>query len=505
MSERDRIIDELLRNDIVVESEAVEIIMERGGLNYIPELVKKFGKCCVIRAEDLVHSKEKSPRDISEKTKKSYEKVEREKIEIRRVVNVKTEKSLSDIPATSGTSRRKERDEYDWDFKVLLNAEISEPASGGVDDFVAYFNDRYRRLARIIRNRVEIRNEVSIANLISATNEVSIIGIVSDVRVSKRGTVLFTLEDPTGSVNCIYPQGEFLINDEVVGVIGRYSEERNVFYVREIVRGGFSHKKSPPLAEHPVSTVIISDIHIGSKMFLKDRWEKFLQWLKKGDDGASTVKYLLVGGDLVDGIGIYPNQEEELEIDDIYAQYESLATYFEDIPDSIKVIVIPGNHDMVRNTEPQPPLPSEIRKMFNGHVEFLSNPSVFLIHGYRFLMYHGASLNDLVEVIPQMNYNRIDDLMKFMLETRHLVPLYGGKVPIAPLPRDYLAIDIVPDVFITGHVHAYSYANYHGVHLINASTWQAQTKYQKMMNFNPDPCKVAVLDFHKNAIRKLQF
>ena len=248
--------------------------------------------------------------------------------------------------------------------------------------------------------------------------------------------------------------------------------------------------------------MIISDIHVGSKMFLEERWKKFLRWLRKE---AKGVRYLLIAGDLVDGIGIYPNQEEELEILDIYEQYEKLAADLEEVPEDIKIIMIPGNHDIVRNTEPQPSLPQDIRKMFKGNIEFLPNPAVFILHGYKFLMYHGASLNDLVELIPRMSYERIGEIMKHMLEMRHLSPVYGGKVSIAPLSRDFLTIDVAPDVFITGHVHAFTYENYKNVHIINASCWQAQTKYQKMMNFNPEPGKVAVLNMKEDRIRVLSF
>ena len=35
---------------------------------------------------------------------------------------------------------------------------------------------------------------------------------------------------------------------------------------------------------------------------------------------AEDVKYLVIGGDIVDGIGVYPNQEKELAIKDITEQ-----------------------------------------------------------------------------------------------------------------------------------------------------------------------------------------
>ena len=79
------------------------------------------------------------------------------------------------------------------------------------------------------------------------------------------------------------------------------------------------------------------------------------------------------------------------------------------------------------------------------------------------------------------------EVMEAMLKRRHLAPIYGKKTPLAPEKKDYMVIDPVPDIFVTGHVHGAGHSEYRGVKLINASTWQSQTEFQKMHNFNPDP------------------
>jgi DNA polymerase II small subunit len=92
-----------------------------------------------------------------------------------------------------------------------------------------------------------------------------------------------------------------------------------------------------------------------------------------------------------------------------------------------------------------------------------------------------------------MTYDNPLEIMKEMLKRRHLAPIYGGKTPIAPEKKDYLVIDPVPDVFVTGHVHGAGVSEYRGVRLINASTWQAQTSFQRMHNFHPNPAKLPLL------------
>ena len=464
MDLRKEIIEELLKHSILVEPDVVDFIIERGGKDYLPHFIEEYRSLEVVTLSSL-----------------------------------KKEKKAAEKTAFS----KPEASEYEWDFKVLMGEAELKIKEGGIEDFRSLFLDRYKRLARILRTQTQLRGYTEISKL--RGGEVKVIGMVDEIRITSRGSLIFTLEDPSGRVECYYPEGSFLLNDEVIGVVGNYSENNDRIYVKEILRPGVPiMKKNRKIAEN-ISVAIISDTHIGSKMFLESRWKKFLEWLKRGKGDAAGIKYLLIGGDLVDGIGIYPNQEEELEILDIYNQYEKFAKYLEEVPDYIKIVMIPGNHDIVRNTEPQPVLPEEVRKMFNGNVEFLPNPGIFSIHGYKFLMYHGTSLNDLVEMIPGMSYERIDEIMKYMLEARHLAPTYGSKVSIAPLPRDFLTIDIVPDVFITGHVHAFTYTMYKNIHLINASCWQSQTKYQKMMNFNPDPGKVAILNLHTDKVKVLSF
>jgi DNA polymerase II small subunit len=58
---------------------------------------------------------------------------------------------------------------------------------------------------------------------------------------------------------------------------------------------------------------------------------------------------------------------------------------------------------------------------------------------------------------------------------------------------------------VTGHVHAAGMENYRGVVLINASTWQSQTDYQRMMNFQPEPARVAVVDLGSLEWRTVSF
>jgi DNA polymerase II small subunit len=60
---------------------------------------------------------------------------------------------------------------------------------------------------------------------------------------------------------------------------------------------------TPFRSELPGRAVLISDLHVGSNTFLEEQWNRFSDWLD--DEPAS---YLLIAGDLVDGVGVFPGR-----------------------------------------------------------------------------------------------------------------------------------------------------------------------------------------------------
>jgi DNA polymerase II small subunit len=155
--------------------------------------------------------------------------------------------------------------------------------------------------------------------------------------------------------------------------------------------------------------------------------------------------------------------------------------------------MMPGNHDAVRLAEPQPALPEEIKSLFDPSVMFVGNPCYLQIEGRTILAYHGRSMDDFVSSVRNLTYSEPGDIMREMLRRRHMAPIYGGKTALAPEQKDYLLIDRVPEIFVTGHVHACSVGEYRGIKLINASAWQSQTAFQRMHNQMPDPAKVPMI------------
>ncbi len=383
---------------------------------------------------------------------------------------------------------------------------------GEKTDFINLFNSRFSKLKEIIQKD---RSPVtSVAQLRSGSRQLydsnesqKLVGLVADIRSNKEGKVYgFELEDDSGTMICIIPDEQKgpkpiprdMVHDEVIGVMGRPNRKRDRFYVDGITRPSINWSRKNNLCSEEIYAVFISDIHLGSKTFLENQWMAFVKWLNGGFESGSElvnkIKYIVMGGDVADGIGIYPNQKFDLDIVDIDMQYKMLAKYLDVLPEHISTVIIPGNHDAVRPSEPQPALKEDIRDLFNSRVTFLGNPSMFQLNGVRVLAYHGAAIDDWITIRSELNYTNPIESMKQMLDRRHILPMYGMKTPLAPEKEDYLVIDPEPDIFLTGHTHSFGVDIYRKTLLINGSTWQSQTDYQKRHNFDPVPAKVTVVN-----------
>lgn len=383
---------------------------------------------------------------------------------------------------------------------------------GKIDDFKNLFMDRYRSLRElIVKQNPDLVPISDIGSIYGSEDEVIFIGMVSDSRTTKNGHQMLVLEDTTGSIRALLSKTKEvfktrLVNDEVISVTGRYkSGDRRgggIVFADRVVRVDV-----PQLHRRRVSTTkgllaaFTSDTHIGSRMYLAEDWERMISWLRGERDAnlpaevGRRVKYLIISGDLVDGIGIYPEQEKDLKIMDISKQYEALAGSLSRLPEHIELVLLPGNHDAVRLAEPQPPIPEEYQDLFSiSRVHFLSNPTHFSLSGVHVSAYHGRSIDDLVTLFKDVTYESPIQGMKEMLRMRHFSPCYGMRNQLSPEETDMMVIGEVPDILVSGHVHRFEMEVYRGVQMVQGSTWQSQTKFQKLMNFKPQPSRMGIVD-----------
>lgn len=442
-----------------------------------------------------------------------------------RIFRKESTSSFSGIEFFSG-SKNEEYKHYPGRNPVTVFSDITGHSTcvGEYMQFVQYFRDRYSRLSEIIRGRINARPIESLKRRSfrrggdGGSEEISIIGMVSDISSTTNGHKILSLEDPTGSFPVLIRNSdkelfEFaskILLDEIIGVTGSVTNDGSLMLATKLIQPDIPNNIQRRTGSHG-KAVLISDVHVGSSQFMEDAWLDFLDFLKGESDSesmrelAASIRYLVVAGDIVDGIGIYPDQEMELEILDVYEQYRKAAEYFREIPEHIRIIISPGNHDAVRQAEPQPALPENLQAYFPQNIVFVGNPAFLELDGVRILIYHGRSIDDLVASIPGVSYQEPAGAVLEMLKRRHLAPTYGSRVSISPEKKDYFIIDPVPDIIHTGHVHTLGVQRYKNVLLINSGTWQGQTEFQKRVNLVPVPARVPIVDLRDFDVKILAF
>jgi DNA polymerase II small subunit len=400
--------------------------------------------------------------------------------------------------------------EVEANLNVLEDPSEKISSEGTIDNYLEYFRDRFRRMEKLLKQRIDVKSAASIIDALKSppNSRLKIVGMVTEKRESKNRTIL-GLEDLQANITALVPQNasqelqkkaQCLLLDQVI-CINAVKTRTTLLIVEDIILPEIG-QKTQHKASIPVYAALTSDMHVGSTKFQKESFERFVLWLngKYGDEKmktmASHVKYVLIAGDIVDGVGVYPNQLKELAIKDVHKQYRLAAKFLEQIPDYIEVVIIPGNHDAPRKALPQPAISNSFLETLqeSRNVHSLGNPCILSLHGVEVLIYHGRSLDDINSTVPGMDYNNPEKAMRLLLQSRHLAPLYGGKTPLSPENRDYLVIERTPDIFHAGHVHSLGYMSYRGVLIVNSGCWQEQTDYMRNLGFVPNPTKVPIVN-----------
>jgi DNA polymerase II small subunit len=411
-------------------------------------------------------------------------------------------------------------------IKILNEASKNENIEGEIEDFQKYFLSRYQQLFKILKQRGDIKGFFRIKDLqktrLEKNEKVAIIGMVVEKRAFQSGAMNLTIEDPTGRINCLISarkkelllKASKLLDDQVAAFFGTIYDNRlmiNDFVFPDIPR--LNQSISYSQLKDPISVCMTSDLHIGSKEFLGDSFNDMIAFLNgKVDDPyqrslASQIKYLIIGGDVVEGVGVYPNQEDDLLITDIFDQYKKVAELLAKVPEWIHIIIISGNHDACRLALPQPAISRKYAPDLwdMPNVTMLSNPATIELHGKVFLLYHGNSFEDVAALTPGLSMNKPNGPMLYTLRYRHLIPTFGRRTSIVPSTHDSLVINRVPDVYHTGHIHINSHTKYRGVVCVNSGTFQSQTEFMISKNITPTPGRVPIINLQTSELSELRF
>lgn len=411
--------------------------------------------------------------------------------------------------------------EVESQIKILDDPTHKISSNGTIEDYIQYFQDRFKRLEKLLRQRIDVKAATPISEALKSQpkTKLKIIGMITEKREAKQNTIL-TVEDLQTTATVLvsrnakeelHKKTQTLLVDQVVCLSVMKTRSR-LFLAEDIILPEVGQRIQHKATE-PVYAVLTSDMHAGSLKFNKEAFKKFIQWLngKYGSDKskeiAGHIKYIIIAGDIVDGVGVYPGQAKELRYRDVHNQYLFASRLLERIPEYIEIIITPGNHDATRKALPQPAISEDFLKTVQGtrKIWSLGDPAVVSMHGVEVLIDHGRSLDDVIASVPGLSYDHPEKAMKVLLQGRHLAPFYGGKTLVSPESRDYLTIDHTPDIFHAGHVHVVGYSNYRGVLIVNSGAWQDQTEYMQKMGVMPTPGRVPLINLQTLEINIVPF
>ncbi len=380
------------------------------------------------------------------------------------------------------------------EHRILSDPSSKITSAEGVNGFNRLFSNRFSKLKQIVSNRPEAKMLKSINSVIitKLDNYVYVCGLLSE-RNSQRGVTKLKIDDLTGSMEIIVFDKDLqktaneLLIDQFVMLKVKLSKNGG-FFTKEII--------VPDIPDHfsnrsdtETCAVFLSDLHVGNKFFMEKEFDSFVSWLSDPDPIARKVRFVILAGDIVDGVGVYPNQDKELDCLTIEEQLTKLEEVLSKIPKNIKIFIAPGNHDPGRRALPQPAYPEKYNQNLRKHENFflVGNPAMISLNGVKVLVFHGQSIDDIVKTTPGLSYDNPTKVMRQLLKSRHLSPIYGSQTPIAPEVEDMMVIDEVPDIFHVGHVHIVGFDMYRGVLLLNSGTWQKQTPFQASIGLTPTP------------------
>jgi len=500
-------------NDASIDAESAKFILEK---------IKTRTNQRILTRAFLSKNKEYLDTIFLDLPKENQKTVETLKIKLGLNIQISKEVSIELAPIKEDSIQKKEI--FDESLVKIASPFSVVEKKMDVKDFVCYFRNRLSEMKKILQEHSELKNLLSINKLSGNKQSFSIIGIVSDKRITKTKSILFEVEDLTGKIRVLvtqnnpelYKKAEEVSLDTVLGFKGFGNNE--ILFASEIVfpECFITERKYSSVEEY---ALFLGDLHFGSKRFLKKSFSKFLDYLDgkvPNTPEVKKIKYIFIVGDLVTGIGNYPNQEKDLLLFDLEEQFSGIAALLGRIRKDIKIIICPGNHDGVRLMEPQPFFDEKYAWALYDmeNVFLINNPSTVNIgaresfSGFNVLVYHGFSFSYYAGNVPSLiksrAMNQPELILDYLLKNRHLAPTHAS-VQSFPSEQDFHLIKEIPDIVTTGHIHKSGVFYHNNILGVCVSSWEGLTPYQEKFGNTPDHGKVPMFNLKTRAIKVLDF
>ena len=211
------------------------------------------------------------------------------------------------------------------DYKVLFDPTSKITSGEGINGYNSLFASRFNKLKRIISDRPESRLLKTIASVktTKSDDDLYVCGLVT-ARINERNITKLLLEDPSGSFegiifdNELQKTADLLLNDQFIMARVGFGKNSGLI-IKDLISPDIPDQATNR-SDSETFAVFLSDLHIGSKYFMEDEFSEFVSWISSPDPVARKIHFVLIGGDVVNGVGIYPNQNKELVCQTIQEQ-----------------------------------------------------------------------------------------------------------------------------------------------------------------------------------------
>src|SRR3989338_11536173 len=109
---------------------------------------------------------------------------------------------------------------------TIVSSFTAKEVNKEIQDFVSYFNERYKTLERLLRGRQELDNVTVVKRALQKEERepVAVIGLIKKIEETKNKNIIIVLEDSTGEIKAlisknkkeVYDGGKSLVLDEVI-------------------------------------------------------------------------------------------------------------------------------------------------------------------------------------------------------------------------------------------------------------------------------------------------
>ena len=381
----------------------------------------------------------------------------------------------------------------DISISIDLDIPYKLPQEPKIDAFRQLFIDRYKQLSTILKNNLPT-NETIMSHYLQETDtsdkrEGILIGMIHDTHVLHTNRFVIQLEDPASSrlTKCVvvqdslsFPDYRNVLRDSVIGVSGVLPKnfqygEITAFWGKDIFRPSLKEHIANLNGKQDSKVLCLADIHYGSEKFTRNLLSRLIAFLNEEITNPEIpfspkeIDVIIIAGDLVEGT----SQNTENLLNDSYEeQYSQLTEILTKIPSRIQIITIPGEHDASQLAIPQPAIDKKIgRALYTlSNVHNHGNPLRLTINGMKFLVFHGQGSEKIFQNLFKIKEKNPVLGFTQLLEYRHLSPEYGTFTSIAPYPEDYLVINEIPDILVTGHHHMANFGIYKGVRIVSCGS-----------------------------------